>query len=148
MQSLLTSSIFLFVNSFLVSPYSITFSFSAPLSISSNWSVISYNCSFSLVFHDEYCACIHVGTAPAFIHSCRCCLSFGCRLVVFLNQNPCTWSGPPAFQLYILDIAHFRSFAVMITFSCFDSQFCLSVSLSPSSTTQIHYSIVLHWFRP
>ena len=35
---------------------------------------------------------LHVGTCPAFKHSCRCCLSFGCRLVAFLNQNPCTWS--------------------------------------------------------
>ena len=62
---------------------------------------------------------VHVVTAPAFTNSCRCYLGFGCRLVTFLNQNACTWSGPAAFHLDILAIARFSSFAVMITFSCF-----------------------------
>ena len=61
---------------------------------------------------------IHLGTCPACTHSCRCCLSLGCRLVAFLNQNACTWHGPAAFQLDILSIACFSSFTVIITFSC------------------------------
>ena len=86
---------------------------------------------------------IHVDTAPAFTHFCRCCLSLECILVDFLNQNPCMWSGHAAFQLDILAIAHFSSFTVMITFSCFGvSQFLFHL-LRP-----LRISIVLHWFRP
>ena len=62
--------------------------------LGNNWSVISYNCSFALVFHDEYCVsfCHPCRYTPAFTRSCRCCFSLGCRLVAFVNQNPCTWS--------------------------------------------------------
>ena len=73
---------------------------------------------------------IHEGTAPAFTHTCRYCLSFGCRLVALLNQNPCTESGSAAFQLDILAIVRFSSFRVLV---------CLSVYLLPSSTTRNLY---------
>ena len=76
---------------------------------------------------------IHVGTCPAFIHSCRCSVSLGCILVAFLNQNPCT-SAPAAFQLDILAIACISSLAVMITFSCF------GVFLSFSFTFNYYYN--------
>ena len=60
-----------------------------------NWSVISYSCSLSFMMstaRPSVIHVIHVGTAPAFTHFCRCCFSLGSS-------------------------TSFSSFAVMITFS-------------------------------
>ena len=102
----------------------------------SNWSVISYNCSFALSSFVMSTSVMHVGTAPIFTESGRCCLRLGCRQVAFLNQNHCTWSGLSAFQLDILPIARFSSLSVILTFSCFGVSLS---SLSPSSTIRNLY---------
>ena len=75
-------------------------------------------------------------SCPAFTHSCRCCLILECRLVVFLHQNYCTWSGPASFQLDIL-MPCVSLCTVMIMFSF------LGVNLSFSFTFFNHSESLL-----
>ena len=99
--------------------------------------VLKFPITVPLLFSFMMNTVIHVGTCPAFTHSCRYYLSLGCRPVTFLNQNHCTWSGSTVFQLGILAIARFNSFVVMITISCF------GVSLSFSFTFFAHSESLL-----